>query len=211
MYLDRQRYTVFWPYTICRPNTKTKRLAEHPHTHTQTVSFFFLHVAIRNSLRSKYIPGMYLLTYILFTDQALEARSDPSSSAARTTYEVQLRCILSLRLFRRLVEKILKTNHEGMESSCSSGHRRQHETTTRGTNTAKTRWRTSMPGMTHVRAEKKIKSIPYPRQARHTNAVQPLLCRRRQPTNQSTDSTTAPQRTAPHRTTQTSPLRRVFW
>ena len=24
MYLDRQRYTVFWPYTICRPNTKTK-------------------------------------------------------------------------------------------------------------------------------------------------------------------------------------------
>ena len=49
--LDRERYTVFWPYTICRPNTKTKRLAEHPHTHKLSV-FFFLHVAIRNSLRS---------------------------------------------------------------------------------------------------------------------------------------------------------------
>ena len=52
MYLDRQRYTVFWPYTICRPNTKTKINRTSGQTHTQTVSFFFLHVAIRNSLRS---------------------------------------------------------------------------------------------------------------------------------------------------------------
>ena len=51
LYLDRERYTVFWLYTICRPNTKTKRLAEHPHTRKLSV-FFFLHVAIRNSLRS---------------------------------------------------------------------------------------------------------------------------------------------------------------
>ena len=55
MNLDRQRYTVFCPYTICRPNTKTKRLAVHPHTHThphRRSVFFFSHVAIRNSLRS---------------------------------------------------------------------------------------------------------------------------------------------------------------
>ena len=53
MYLDRQRYTVFWPYTICRPNTKTKisRTTTHTHPHRRSV-FFFLHVAIRNSLRS---------------------------------------------------------------------------------------------------------------------------------------------------------------
>ena len=31
MYLDRQRYTVFWPYTICRPNTKTKRSRTRGH------------------------------------------------------------------------------------------------------------------------------------------------------------------------------------
>ena len=49
MYLDRQRYTVFWPYTICRPNTNTK--INRTSTHTRSV-FFFLHVAIRNSLRS---------------------------------------------------------------------------------------------------------------------------------------------------------------
>ena len=55
MYLDSQRYTVFWPYTICRPNTKTKisRKTTHTHTHPHRRSvFFFLHVAIRNSLRS---------------------------------------------------------------------------------------------------------------------------------------------------------------
>ena len=40
MYLDRQRYTVFWPYTVCRPNTKTKISRTSTQTHTQTVSFF---------------------------------------------------------------------------------------------------------------------------------------------------------------------------
>ena len=58
MYLDRQRYTVFWPYTICRPNTKTKisRTTTHTHRHRRSV-FFFLHAAIRNSLRSnKSVP-----------------------------------------------------------------------------------------------------------------------------------------------------------
>ena len=52
MYLDRQSYTVFWPYMICRPNTKTK--ISRTSTHTRSV-FFFLHVAIRNSLRSNNI------------------------------------------------------------------------------------------------------------------------------------------------------------
>ena len=42
MYLDSQRYTVFWPYTVCRPNTKTKISRTSTQTHTQTVSFFFL-------------------------------------------------------------------------------------------------------------------------------------------------------------------------
>ena len=43
MYLDRQRYTVFWPYTICRPNTKTKISRTRGHTthrHTRTDFFF---------------------------------------------------------------------------------------------------------------------------------------------------------------------------
>ena len=51
MYLDRQRYTVFWPYTICRPHTKTKISRTSGQTDRRSV-FFFLHVAIRNSLRS---------------------------------------------------------------------------------------------------------------------------------------------------------------
>ena len=50
MYLDRQRYTVFWPYTICRPNTKTKRSRTRGHA----CRFFFWDVSIRNSLRSNY-------------------------------------------------------------------------------------------------------------------------------------------------------------
>ena len=49
MYVDRQRYTVFWPYTVCRPNTKTK--ISRTSGHRRSV-FFFLDVAIRNSLRS---------------------------------------------------------------------------------------------------------------------------------------------------------------
>ena len=48
MYLDRQRYTVFWPYTICRPNTKTKRSRTRGHA----CRLFFWDVSIRNSLRS---------------------------------------------------------------------------------------------------------------------------------------------------------------
>ena len=43
MYLDRQRYTVSWPYTICRPNTKTKISRTRGHTtrrHTRTDFFF---------------------------------------------------------------------------------------------------------------------------------------------------------------------------
>ena len=43
MFLDRQRYTVFWPYTICRPNTKTKISRTRGHTthrHTRTDFFF---------------------------------------------------------------------------------------------------------------------------------------------------------------------------
>ena len=43
MYLDRQRYTVFWPYTICRPNTKTKTSRTRGHTthrHTRTDIFW---------------------------------------------------------------------------------------------------------------------------------------------------------------------------
>ena len=44
-------YTVLWPYTICRPNTKTKINRTSGQTHRRSV-FFFLHVAIRNSLRS---------------------------------------------------------------------------------------------------------------------------------------------------------------
>ena len=50
MYLDRQRYTMFWPCSICRPNTKTKISRTSGHTDGQF--FFFLDVAIRNSLRS---------------------------------------------------------------------------------------------------------------------------------------------------------------
>ena len=53
MYLDRQRYTVFWPYTICRPNTKTKISRTRVHACTQAHGqTFFLDVSIRNSLRS---------------------------------------------------------------------------------------------------------------------------------------------------------------
>ena len=40
MYLDRQRYTVFWPYTICRPNTKTKRSRTRVHACTRADFFF---------------------------------------------------------------------------------------------------------------------------------------------------------------------------
>ena len=32
MYLDRQRYTVIWPYTVCRRNTKTKISRTHTRT-----------------------------------------------------------------------------------------------------------------------------------------------------------------------------------
>ena len=32
MYLDRQRYTVFWPYTVCRPHTKTNIIRTHAQT-----------------------------------------------------------------------------------------------------------------------------------------------------------------------------------
>ena len=42
---------MFRPYTICRPNTKTKISRTSRQTHRRSV-FFFLHVAIRNSLRS---------------------------------------------------------------------------------------------------------------------------------------------------------------
>ena len=31
MYVDRHGYTVFWPYTVCRPNTKTKISRTHTH------------------------------------------------------------------------------------------------------------------------------------------------------------------------------------
>ena len=56
MYLDRQRYTVFWPYTICRPNTKTKRSRTRVHACTRhTRRLFFWDVSIRNSLRSNNI------------------------------------------------------------------------------------------------------------------------------------------------------------
>ena len=58
MYLDRQRYTVFWPYTICRPNTKTKISRTSGQTDRRSV-FFFLDVAIRNSLRSNKNPMDY--------------------------------------------------------------------------------------------------------------------------------------------------------
>ena len=68
MYLDRQRYTVFWPYTICRPNTKTKINRTSGQTHRLSV-IFFLHVAIRNSLRSnkknnrnKFVPERNIWT-----------------------------------------------------------------------------------------------------------------------------------------------------
>ena len=66
MYLDRQRYTVFWPYTICRPNTKTKisRTTTHTHPHRRSV-FFFLHVAIRNSLRSNKKSSLDQFSYFL--------------------------------------------------------------------------------------------------------------------------------------------------
>ena len=65
MYLDRRRYTVLWPFKISRPNTRTKAIF---HTKTKILcvqtsgrsGFFFLHVAIRNSLRSNkrtlYVP-----------------------------------------------------------------------------------------------------------------------------------------------------------
>ena len=39
IYLDRQRYTVFWPYTICRPNTKTKISRTSLQTHRRSVFF----------------------------------------------------------------------------------------------------------------------------------------------------------------------------
>ena len=51
MYLDRQRYTVFWPYTVCRPHTKTNITRTHAHTRR----VFFGDVASRNSLRSNKI------------------------------------------------------------------------------------------------------------------------------------------------------------
>ena len=31
MYVDWHRYTVFWPYTVCLPNTKTKMSRTHTH------------------------------------------------------------------------------------------------------------------------------------------------------------------------------------
>ena len=57
-YVFRQRYTVFWPYTICRPNTKTKISRTSGQTDRRSV-FFFLDVAIRNSLRSNKNPMDY--------------------------------------------------------------------------------------------------------------------------------------------------------
>ena len=59
MYLDRQRYTVFWPYTVCRPHTKTKITRTHAHTRR----LFFWDVAIRNSLRSN--KTSYHRAYVL--------------------------------------------------------------------------------------------------------------------------------------------------
>ena len=55
MYLDKQRYTVFRPYTVCRPNTKTNI----SRTHTDAHIFVFGDVAIRNSLRSNYKTKNY--------------------------------------------------------------------------------------------------------------------------------------------------------
>ena len=60
----RQRYTVFWPYTICQPNTKTKINRTYRHLHKRSV-FFFLHVAIRNSLRSNNFPLRNTLQYMI--------------------------------------------------------------------------------------------------------------------------------------------------
>ena len=39
VYVGRQRYTVFWPYTVCRRNTKTKISRTHTDTHTD--GFFY--------------------------------------------------------------------------------------------------------------------------------------------------------------------------
>ena len=75
MYLDRQRYTVFWPYTICRPNTKTKINRTSGQTHTQSV-FFFLHVAIRNSLRSNKNERLGIRSHNKRPNEGKSARSE---------------------------------------------------------------------------------------------------------------------------------------
>ena len=60
MYLDRQRYTVIWPYTVCQRNTKTKI----SRTHTHADGFFWGDVSIRNLLRSNYyVMYSFLLVY----------------------------------------------------------------------------------------------------------------------------------------------------
>ena len=69
MYLDRRRYTVFWPYTICRPNTKTKINRTYRHPHRRSV-FFFLHVAIGNSLRSNNFFGTSKTHIFSYLDNA---------------------------------------------------------------------------------------------------------------------------------------------
>ena len=88
MYLDRQRYTVFWSYTICRPNTKTNILTEHQdrHTHCQ---FFFLHVAIRNSLRSNYVSyRLHQNAHILSVRSSFKHfYACTASTATRPVYE----------------------------------------------------------------------------------------------------------------------------
>ena len=46
MYVDRHRYTVFRPYTVCQPNNKTKITRAHAHTRTRANVFWGCSVCV---------------------------------------------------------------------------------------------------------------------------------------------------------------------
>ena len=75
-YLDRQRYTVFGRIRFADPPLKP-RLVEHTHKRTD---FFFLDLAIRNSLRSNNC-NVYRNTYRILNESLNRVRTTAGSSS----------------------------------------------------------------------------------------------------------------------------------
>ena len=76
VYVGRQRYTVIWPYTVCRRNTKTKI----SRTHTRTDFFFGMYQLETRFARIIVVP--HILEYHVSTC----VRIDPQNGFQITWY-----------------------------------------------------------------------------------------------------------------------------